>query len=562
MAIRVQCSKCSTEYVLQDDAAGQIGKCKTCGSTIRIPGTSQPSEPPAKASEPSEKDGAKPPERREQIPPQPNTPFLGVVPRSGQVQLGIRSSLALQDMKLRDIFGSLSTVQTWKLIAAILAPLVGLLTIAVLITREVYNTLSEASLRDLQAEHKLALQAINEEKNTLKQKINSKISEVKRSEERVKIANEQLKNQKIQNETKLTKAQTQLLIAQNLAKQREEKIRELEGQLDALPGKLEADQKRAIKALEDLHATNRASLQEGIISKEAIIETLKTKLKLAEVSKESDAYKALRELGEMKKSIAEDRVKLSKREAQLATKEKALGEREEGVRRDREKTEELAKKLQADRKKLDEAIRAVEKDRKELQTKLSQHAASTARTQERLGFYGDVLEYSLAKLGKSRDLASARRRLETAGTRLFLDGAIRPATFEAGAKSVTFRGRSEIMIPSEIHIPGLRIVSLLPNPKGTEGRSEQITLKNGTELLIDLAGWHLIDNSGNSFSFSGQIAAGKTKTFFISPRPFLSNMGGTVWLEKDGQKLSKVTYTSARAGEVIELESDPRHLRQ
>lgn len=93
----------------------------------------------------------------------------------------------------------------------------------------------------------------------------------------------------------------------------------------------------------------------------------------------------------------------------------------------------------------------------------------------------------------------------------------------------------------------LRIISLLPNPAGVDENNEQVTLQNGTADAVDLAGWKLVDKAGNSFSFSGQIASGATKTFTMQAKPFLNNMGDTVWLEIDGQKSSEVTYTAADA---------------
>lgn len=37
MAIQVSCSKCGEDYRVKDEAAGKTFKCKSCGTTIRIP---------------------------------------------------------------------------------------------------------------------------------------------------------------------------------------------------------------------------------------------------------------------------------------------------------------------------------------------------------------------------------------------------------------------------------------------------------------------------------------------------------------------------------------------
>ena len=56
---------------------------------------------------------------------------------------------------------------------------------------------------------------------------------------------------------------------------------------------------------------------------------------------------------------------------------------------------------------------------------------------------------------------------------------------------------------------GVKIVALLPNPKGRDAGNEQVTVFNSTRRAVDLQGWKLVDKAGNVFLLSDSIVNGK-----------------------------------------------------
>lgn len=59
------------------------------------------------------------------------------------------------------------------------------------------------------------------------------------------------------------------------------------------------------------------------------------------------------------------------------------------------------------------------------------------------------------------------------------------------------------------HLAPLRIIALLPNPKGPDEGHEVITIMNVSPRRYELEGWKLADRSGGSVPLSGSIASGQ-----------------------------------------------------
>jgi endonuclease/exonuclease/phosphatase family metal-dependent hydrolase len=77
---------------------------------------------------------------------------------------------------------------------------------------------------------------------------------------------------------------------------------------------------------------------------------------------------------------------------------------------------------------------------------------------------------------------------------------------------------------------GVRIVSLLPNPSGSDNFAEQVTLQNPGGTEVSFAGWRIMDEQGNEFVLSGTIAAGATRTITLERTAMLNNGGDEVRL--------------------------------
>jgi endonuclease/exonuclease/phosphatase family metal-dependent hydrolase len=77
--------------------------------------------------------------------------------------------------------------------------------------------------------------------------------------------------------------------------------------------------------------------------------------------------------------------------------------------------------------------------------------------------------------------------------------------------------------------PGLRIISLLPDPTGADQGREQVTLRNTGKTAINLTGWRLRDRAQNEFVLSVMIGAGATSTITMTTNSMpLNNSGDEV----------------------------------
>jgi endonuclease YncB( thermonuclease family) len=98
--------------------------------------------------------------------------------------------------------------------------------------------------------------------------------------------------------------------------------------------------------------------------------------------------------------------------------------------------------------------------------------------------------------------------------------------------------------------PGvLRILSLLPNPKGKDAGNEQVTLVNTSKKAVSLRGWSLRDKAKNVYGLSGSIAANGRRVITMKSNSMpLNNDGDTIMLVQGNTSRHSVSYTKKQAG--------------
>jgi len=95
----------------------------------------------------------------------------------------------------------------------------------------------------------------------------------------------------------------------------------------------------------------------------------------------------------------------------------------------------------------------------------------------------------------------------------------------------------------------LRILSLLPNPKGKDAGNEQVTLVNVTNKPVSLRGWSLRDKAQHGYGLSGTIPAnGRLVITMKSNSMPLNNDGDTIVLVQGNTSRHTVSYTKKQAG--------------
>jgi hypothetical protein len=102
----------------------------------------------------------------------------------------------------------------------------------------------------------------------------------------------------------------------------------------------------------------------------------------------------------------------------------------------------------------------------------------------------------------------------------------------------------------------LKIVSVLPNPVGADADSEAITIRNDSNVAVDLALYKLQDDDNTSWSLNGVLQPGATRLFVASENLGslkLANNGDEVKLvsSEDGRIIHEVRYGKARSGETF-----------
>lgn len=114
--------------------------------------------------------------------------------------------------------------------------------------------------------------------------------------------------------------------------------------------------------------------------------------------------------------------------------------------------------------------------------------------------------------------------------------------------------------PSSFHhhlddLPGLRIVSMIPDPQGDDFTNEQITFRNIGSTPIDLAGWRVRDLAGNLWELDGlsNIAPDEDKILIRGGAPMSLNNGGDQieLVAPEGTVVQSVTYGKVSQDEVV-----------
>ena len=95
----------------------------------------------------------------------------------------------------------------------------------------------------------------------------------------------------------------------------------------------------------------------------------------------------------------------------------------------------------------------------------------------------------------------------------------------------------------------IRILSLLPNPKGKDAGNEQVTLVNTSKKAVSLRGWSLRDKAKNVYGLSGSIAANGRRVITMKSNSMpLNNDGDTIMLVQGNTSRHSVSYTKKQAG--------------
>jgi hypothetical protein len=103
--------------------------------------------------------------------------------------------------------------------------------------------------------------------------------------------------------------------------------------------------------------------------------------------------------------------------------------------------------------------------------------------------------------------------------------------------------------------PGLRILSLLPNPVGDDASAEAVTIRNDGPAAIPLTGWRVRDLAENEWALDvvGILQPGEQRTLLRAGQPMsLNNGGDTVHLvAPQGDLVQTVTYERIAEGQVV-----------
>ena len=106
-----------------------------------------------------------------------------------------------------------------------------------------------------------------------------------------------------------------------------------------------------------------------------------------------------------------------------------------------------------------------------------------------------------------------------------------------------------LSLDAELDGTELRILSLLPNPKGKDAGNEQVTLVNTSKKAVSLRGWSLRDKEKNVYGLSGSIAANGRRVITMKSNSMpLNNDGDTIMLVQGNTSRHTVSYTKKQAG--------------
>ena len=126
------------------------------------------------------------------------------------------------------------------------------------------------------------------------------------------------------------------------------------------------------------------------------------------------------------------------------------------------------------------------------------------------------------------------------------------------------RAESDVPISKIKVVPnGIKIVALLPNPKGVDAGREQVTIANSTNEPLNLRGWKLVDRANNEFALAGKVAAKKSLVVTMTESTMPLNNNGDEVLLLDAKKVvrSQVWYTADQVRSGVTLLAEVLGLR-
>jgi beta-lactamase superfamily II metal-dependent hydrolase len=130
-----------------------------------------------------------------------------------------------------------------------------------------------------------------------------------------------------------------------------------------------------------------------------------------------------------------------------------------------------------------------------------------------------------------------------------VDGTAATYALRYGTTSQTFPIKSPVAPATSAVV----IQGLLPNPVGNDEQLEEVTLRNNAAALVSLAGWTLRDRSGMTWTLSGSLPAGQSRTFRRNGRPMsLNNTSDEITLlDASHTQRDQVSYSASSEGAVI-----------
>lgn len=101
----------------------------------------------------------------------------------------------------------------------------------------------------------------------------------------------------------------------------------------------------------------------------------------------------------------------------------------------------------------------------------------------------------------------------------------------------------------------VRLTRILPDPAGPDFRNETVWLRNESAATIDLAGWVLVDLSGNEWTFAGTLAAGQESAFVRNGQSLSLNNDGDQLELRDpaGNVAQSASYPAAGRDEEVTI---------
>jgi hypothetical protein len=109
-----------------------------------------------------------------------------------------------------------------------------------------------------------------------------------------------------------------------------------------------------------------------------------------------------------------------------------------------------------------------------------------------------------------------------------------------------------VIVNTPTPLPRIRIIALLPNPRGDDPGHETLTLKNFGDQDVVLAGWILVDRAGNEFDLDGTLGANQELTITLPSGVLpLNNSGGDeiTLFSDNGTQQDQVRYAGSEATE-------------